>query len=173
MKNRFQNDYERVGAGDYRYVGKFYTLPMDEKKKKKSSLINWIFVLLIGAAEVTAGLLNADSSRILWLMIPYIILFLPTAYMAIGAGTYLSVPVRMEHSAYENSLLRMKRSCIGIMILAGVNIALDGLYIMLNLKSMVHIRAEMCYIGCMVWIIVAGVLFGIAYDRLYTGIQVD
>lgn len=173
MKSRFHNDYERVAAGDYRYVGKFYTLPMDEKGKKKSSRINCIFVLLIAAAEILAGLLNADSSRILWIMIPYIGLFLPTAYMAMGAGAFVTVPLRMEHSAYENSLLRMKRSCIGIMILAGINGALDGLYIMLNLKQGIHIRVEVCYIGCMLGIVAAGVLFGIVYDRLYTGIQVE
>lgn len=173
MKNRFTSDYERIGAGNYRYIGKYFTLPMNEVQKKKAGWWNLVFVGLIFAAVVAAGLVNQDSSRTLWIAIPYFCLFLPVAYMGIGAVSFWQVPLRMEHSAYENSLMQMRRSCKGVILLDIINMFLVGIYLVIHRNHGVQTGREICYLACLFLIFVIGIGYGLLYDRLYSGIIVD
>lgn len=172
IKNKYKDDYKRVDAGMYQYVGKHYTLPMNEKQKKQSGWFHLSVAASFFALEILAGLLNTDSSRTAWIVFPYLFLFLPMAYMALGAYAYRNAPVKMQNSEYQNSLVRLRRSCIAILVLAGINILLDILFIAIHFSA-IQVFREVIYIGCFVSMEILGIFYGKYYDRLYIGIIID
>jgi hypothetical protein len=172
IKNKYKDDYQKTATGRYSYTGKFYTLPFDEKTKEKCAWINLLTAVAFFVLEILAGLLNPDSSRTAWIVFPYFFLLLPTAYMAIGAIAFFGVPLRMERSQYQNSLIRIKRSTLAVLILAVVNLLLDGIYLILHFGE-IHLVLEFLYFGCFAAILILGILYGRGYDRMYAGIVID
>lgn len=172
IKNRYKDDYERLEAGQYQYVGKHFALPMNPKEKKRAGVWNFLTVIAFFALEIGAGLLNADSSRTFWIVFPYLFLFLPTAYMLLGACSFWMAPVRMQHAEYQNSLVRLRRSCIAVLILGGVCILLDILFIALHFSE-IHLLREFFYIFCFIMMEILGILYGKGYDRMYGGLVID
>jgi hypothetical protein len=172
IKNKYKDDYQRIAAGRYSYTGKYYTLPMDEKAKRKSGWVNLGTAAVFFVLEIAAGLLNPDSSRTAWIVFPYFFLFLPMSWMARGAFAYLGAPLKMERSCYQNSVIRMKHSCMAILILSGINAILDVLYIFLNRRE-IRTGLECLYLCCFLCMILTGILYGKNYDRMYGGIVID
>ena len=172
IKNKFKDDYQRIDAGQYRYIGKHFTLPMNKQQKTRTGWINMAAVAVFFVLELIAGLLNPDSSRTAWIVFPYLFLFLPTAYMGIGAFAYFGAPIRMEHSAYQNSLVRLRRSCIAIMVLAAACGLLDLIFLLIH-RAQIHVGRELMYFGCFVLMELVGVCYGKGYDRMYGGIIID
>lgn len=172
IKNKYKDDFERVGAGKYEYTGKFYRLPMNEKRKKQTGMINLAIVICFFVLEIVAGMLNPDSSRTGWIVFPYFFLFLPMAYMALGAFAYLTVPLKMQNSQYQNSLVRLRRSCIAILVLAGINILMDLIYIFIHFSD-IQLYMEIMYLLCFVFMELTGFFYGKIYDRMYGGIVID
>ena len=47
-------------------------------------------------------------------------------------SSYIGAPLQMHQAHYETGLLRMKRSCIGAMVLTGIRAVLDLVYMVLH-----------------------------------------
>lgn len=172
LKNKYKDDYERVDAGQYRYVGRHFTLLVDEKRKKQYAWVNYVVAAAFFALELLAGMLNPDSSRTAWIVFPYMFLFLPMAYMMLGAYAFWGAPLSMQHSEYQNSLVRLRKSCIAILVLGGVNILLDFLFIVIHFSEL-HFYKEIIYLACFVGMEILGIFYGKCYDRMYAGIVID
>lgn len=167
IKNKFSSEYKEEANGKYSYVGSYYTLPINEEEKKKTAIMNFVFFVLFGVLEVAIGMINPDSSRTAWVIFPYIFLFLPIAYFFIGAYTYVGLPVKMEHAAYRGSIVRMRRSAMGIIILAIVNIIADVVFMIIYRNSLNWAR-EIIYCVGLVIILVLAVIFGKRmFDKYY------
>lgn len=121
--------------------------------------------------SVVAGMLNPDSSRTAWIVFPYLFMLLPCAYMLLGAHSFWSAPIQMKRSVYQVSIVRMQRSCWGVIILAIINVILDLVYIGLHWGKLRLIR-EICYCGCLVVVLIIGISFGKYFDRTYTPVQI-
>ncbi|MBQ0000765.1 MAG: hypothetical protein KBT01_04410 [Clostridiales bacterium] len=172
IKNKYKEDYQRIKAGQYEYVGKHYRLPMDEAQKKRTAVWNFAAAAGFFLLELAAGLLNADSSRTAWIVFPYLFMFLPTAYMALGAYAFAGAPIRMEHSAYENSLVRLRRSVIAIMVLGGICILLDLIFIAIHFRE-INLQKELLYILCFTLAELLGLCYGKSYDRRFAGLAIE
>ena len=180
IKNKYKSDYQaspRMDArgrirADYYYTGDYYCLPLDEAAKKKAGTGNLLFGFGMLALIVTAGLLNADSSRIAWITFPYIFLFLPCAYLLFGAFSFLSAGVRMTKPVYDGSLVRMQKSCWGVIILTGINLILDIVFMILN-HAEIHMGKEGLFSVLMAGLLLLGILFGRYYDRTYMPVTVE
>ena len=157
---------------NYNYTDECYCLPLDEAGKKKARLANVLFGLAMLLVTGAAGLINPDSSRTAWIVFPYVFLFLPCAYMLLGAHSFWGAKVRMPKPVYDVSIIRMQRSCWGIIILATVNTVLDVVYIVLHFGTLNRIK-EFCYCGCMILVFIIGMAFGKYFDRTYTPVQVE
>lgn len=172
LRNKYKDDYRRMDAGQYEYTGRYYTLPLKENQKRKAECVNFAAVAGFLLLELAGGILNPDSSRTFWIVFPYLFLFLPTAYMWMGAFAFHTVPVKMQRSGYEKSLVRMRRSCLAVMVLAGIQIFLDLLYIFWHLSD-ICLVTEILYLLCFVSIEILGILYGKKYDRMYSDIEID
>lgn len=155
---------------EYYTSEEYCSLPLDEAEKKKARKVNVLFgsgmLLLTGIA----GTLNPDSSRTAWIVFPYLFLFLPCAYMLFGAHSFWNASVCMHRAVYQVSIIRMQRSCWGVIILAGCNIALDVVYMLLHLGTLNLIR-EVCYCGCLILVLMTGIAFGRYFDKTYVPVQ--
>lgn len=145
-------------------------LPLDENGKKKARVMNVVFGVGMLLVSGIAGMLNPDSSRTAWIVFPYIFLFLPCAYMLLGAHSFWSAPIKMHRAVYQVSIVRMQRSCWGIIILAGLNMLLDIVYIAVHWNTL-HLLKEVCYCSCMGIVLIIGICFGKYFDRTYTPVQ--
>lgn len=180
IKNKYRSEYQataRLTPGgkivqDYYYTGDYYCLPLDEAGKKKTRIMNFLFGLGMLTLVLAAGLINADSSRTIWIVIPYIFLFLPCAYMLIGAGAYWGTPLRMEHAAYNNSIIRMQRSCWGVIVLSIINAILDIVFIVLNHKT-IDMGREVLYCVILVVLMAVGIAFGKYFDKVYVPVTME
>jgi hypothetical protein len=172
LRNKYKDDYQKNKAGLYSYTGRYYTLSMDQKRKQQTGRVNLGVSAAFFALEVAAGLINPDSSRTVWIVLPYFFLFLPMGFLASGALAYLRAPLRMERVAYEHSLVRLRRSCIAVMVLAGVNLLLDAVFLAMH-ASQIHIGREVLYLLCFAAMEALGIFYGKRYDRMYGGLRID
>ena len=180
IKNRFKDDYSQYtrlsGKGrvveDICYTGDYYILPFDKDKKKKTGLVNLGFALALMAVQTAAGMVNQDSSRTFWIVYPYLFVFLPAIYFLIGAVSFWGCPVRMQKVQYETGLARIRRSCVGVVVMAGIGMALELVYILLH-HGDVRMERELLYLLCHGLLLAAGFLYGRCYNRTYSGLIIE
>lgn len=180
MIGKYRDDYEKVtrldGSGklvkDYRYIGDYYVLPFDEHRKAKTAALNLLFSFLFVGLHVAAGIVNASSSHTFWIVFPYFFLFLPEAYMFVGVISYALAPVRMERADYMGSIVRMKHSCMAVLVLAGINMLLD-LFYMIRYHAGIMLGRELFYFGCFAVLAALCVLYGFCYDRMFAGVAME
>lgn len=174
IKNRFKDDYSWTarlnGRGrvvdDICYTGVYYILPLTQEQKKKSNYCNMGFGLLLLAIQLAAGMVNQDSSRTFYIMFPYLFTLLPVFYFLLGAFSYWSDPVKQQKAQYETGLARMKRSAMGSMVMNGISVILDIVYMILHRGNMQTLR-ELIYLGLLIAYIVAAFCYGRYYDKTY------
>ena len=180
IKNPYQKDYQnelkqnRHGLLVTRtsYQGDFYVLPFDEQQKRRTGILNVIWTIALWVIELGMGLINTDSSRTAWIVFPYLFVILPLGYMLYGAVSYIGAPVRMHRAHYETGLLRMKRSCIGAMVLTGIGAVLDLVYMVLH-RGEIRMGMECIYLICHFLFLAVAFFFGKYYDRNYSGILIE
>ena len=156
IKNPYQKDYQnelkqnRHGLLVTRtsYQGDFYVLPFDEQQKRRTGILNVIWTIALWVIELGMGLINPDSSR------------------------YIGAPLRMHRAHYETGLLRMKRSCIGAMVLTGIGAVLDLVYMVLH-RGEIRMGMECIYLICHFLFLAVAFFFGKYYDRNYSGILIE
>lgn len=113
---KYHKDYEKNGK-ELRYVGDIYVLPQ-KTVKRRIVLKNFLFCILYLLLIILAGLVNNIGSRNPFIALPYAFLFLPYAYMVMGSFSSLQLKERMERPAYDRSVGRIFRSCVGILCIS-------------------------------------------------------
>lgn len=174
LKNRYKDEYTNTSYVDANgrvrkstiYNGNFYVLPVTEQQKKRYAWVNLLFALLTAGAFALGGCINPDSSRTAWIVFPYLCMFLPIGYLFIGAVSFFDAHLRMERAAYEGSLLRIMRSCRGILIMTALSALLDVLFIILY-HGRIQLGKELLYLVS--HLLIGGIVigYGILYDRMY------
>lgn len=180
LKNKYKDDYSRFerqnGKGrvveDICYTGDYYILPFEKKQKRRTNLANIGFTGLLWAIQIAAGMVNQDSSRTFWIVYPYLFLYLPLAYLFLGAVTYLEVSLRMQKVHYETGVTRIQRSLKGAMVLSGICIVLGLAYMILHYRE-IQIGRELIYLLCHCLFLSVAFLYARYYNRTYSGIVVE
>lgn len=166
---KYKNDYK--GSGN-EYVGSYYTLPFDKSEKTASGITNLAFAVFFAIAFLVMGMINQPSSRTLYVVLPYMFLFLPTMYFFFGAVRYFNSPVRMQRVDYKKGLVRMKNAARGLLILLGMNVILDIMFIFTHIglypmgREVVYLATHFVFAGLVI-------AYGVLYDRFYKGVQAD
>ncbi|WP_312369825.1 hypothetical protein [Lachnoclostridium sp.] len=100
------------------YHGKYYRIQMDNKKIKKAKWINVIYGLVFFILFTFLGFLNNESSRMLYVVLPYVFLFLPIFYTNMGTIKLLNITGDMTVKEYELTIQRMRKTTLSMLILA-------------------------------------------------------
>lgn len=175
--NKYKDDYKQVQSigldGKLRtvtfYEGSYFELPYDERQFKKNKAICFIFSFLFLLIYLGAGLINPDSSKTAWIVFPYFFLFLPVGFNLLGAFNLVGQKCRMEKAGYEESIIRLKRSSIAILVLSVFNIVLDLIFICINYKE-INFVIEISYILILLMLIASVIAFGVKYDKMFGGV---
>ncbi len=180
IKNYYKDDYSQFtrlnGKGrvvdDVCYIGDYYILPLDKESKKKTNRVNMCFAVLLMLIQIAAGMVNQDSSRTFWIVYPYLFIFLPLAYLFVGAVSYWSDPLKMQKAQYETGLARMRRSCIGAAVLTVISMALDVVYMFLHYAE-IQMGRELLYLFCHILFLAAAFSYGRYYNKTYGGLRIE
>jgi protein-S-isoprenylcysteine O-methyltransferase Ste14 len=114
------------------YHGKYYRIQMDKDKIKKAKWINVIFGIVFFLLFTFLGFLNNESSRIIYVVLPYVLLFLPIFYTNLGTIKLLTISDDMTTKEYEFTIQRMRKTTLSMLILSIACIIGEILYLLRN-----------------------------------------
>ncbi len=120
---------------DIEYTGQYYISHQNKAELFNYKLICLVLTMVGFVVLIGLGFLKTSVSRIFYITIPYICLFLPAFYGLIGAIRLMSSGDKMEHVAYDRSLNRIVKSVAGQMFLCFVTI-IGTIYYFVTDKSM-------------------------------------
>lgn len=129
MLSRYKNWVKNAETPD---EPDFLVLPFSPSQKRKKSIENLLFCLLLLFLQILGGVLNPSSSRTAWIFYPYVIVFLPIVYFFSGAGSFFKLSEKLSRKEWEKSLARCKHSGIVLLVLSVINALLELVYIILN-----------------------------------------
>lgn len=154
------------------YDGSRYELPYDSKELKKNKFICFGFWVTYLALFIVAGCLNQDSSRTIWIAVPYFLIFLPLGFDLIGLYNLSYLKTGFNKTDLNASIIKIKNSTLAIMLISILNIILDGIFIVINFKDIILIK-ELAYMLLMILLIIDVVIFGKNYDRMFGGVTLS
>ena len=100
------------------YHGKYYRFQMDETKLKKVKYTYVIFGLVLFLLFLALGMLNNDASRIVYVVMPYVFLFLPIFYTNMGTIKLLKRNSDMTAKEYNDTVIRLKKTTLSLLVLS-------------------------------------------------------
>lgn len=180
MRNKYKDSYRKTTEIDargrmvdrYVYAGGYYVLPFDEQKKKNTNLINLGFAAFLAVILLLTGMVNQSSSRTFWVVYPYLFIYLPLIYLIIGVIDYLGCGLHIQIDVYDKSIRRIRHSVWGIIIMSGIAVICDVIYLIL-FHGHIELARELIYLAGLVFLVVTGVCYGICYDRMFAGIILE
>ena len=92
---KYGKDY-RKAAGGYEYTGNWYKTALTGDALKKEARFFWICLAVMSVQFVLGLSLNNAGSRILWILLPFVALFLPLFYGWLGSAKLYSIGKRLE-----------------------------------------------------------------------------
>ncbi len=156
----------------FSYKGDLYKLPFDQKKKRQTVAASFLFFLGMTGIWVLQGLVNQASSRVLWVLVPYLFVLLPTLFMGLGTVEYAFSHDPMRRDEYERGLERMKHSAIGAMVLSVIAFVCEIVFLILR-RGTYDLQKELFFALFYPIFLAAGFLFGKFYDRSFSGITIE
>lgn len=157
MKEEF-SDFQLGLTGEYDYKGPYTYVDGENDGVLRIRIACAAFALLIAAAYVVAGMSGAQGATRIYVMIPYIALAIPVAFMI--AGLFYAIPFarKMTPIQFKRGFARMKKASwfsLGLEILCElIEIFFTALVCKKGERS-----GEMAFIGCMALAIVLTTVF--------------
>jgi len=140
------------------YVGKYYICELDEIKLRKFKLYFFTLVLCSGATAIGLGFINNPGSRIMYVALPYVSLFLPLVFGFLGTIRFMTSGNILEQAAYDKSKKRIYRSTVWQIILSGLAFVGDIIFIIIE-KDKEILRKEAVFTAGMLLILVINIVF--------------
>ncbi len=94
------------------YVGRYYVCQLSEADHKRYKLYFLTLTLCSSATAIGLGFLNNSGSRVAYIALPYVSLFLPLFYMVMGTVGFIVSGNKLEQAAYDRIKIRLRRSTI-------------------------------------------------------------
>ncbi|MCR5657633.1 MAG: hypothetical protein K6G06_09250 [Butyrivibrio sp.] len=177
LHNPYKGDYEHVPEMDKKgrfrdrffYAGDLYVLPFDENLKKKTYLPCGLFYIAMMAAIILEGCINQTSSRTLWVVLPYMIQFLPALFFLLGLVEYIGATPRMTRQQYDKGIGRMHFCGVAVIVLAAISALCEVIYLILR-RGQYDIKSELIYLAMHVPVVLVAIAFGKYYNKHFSGI---
>jgi hypothetical protein len=138
------------------YRGKFYICMLSSKKLSRVKLYLLALVLCSGATVMGAGFLNTPSSRVAYVALPYVSLFLPIAYSIMGTVGFIKSSNKLKHAEYLETKVRIFRSSIWQIVLSSLTLIGEICFILFKAKQ--EILKETIFVSLMVLIITLNII---------------
>ena len=153
FSDRYKKEYDHRPVKDdkgrfrdeFYYKGEVHRIGLSKEEKKKAGLRclgTGILQLVLAALP---GLVDHPSSRILWVTLPYVCIFLPCFFYIFGASEYLGNGMELSHRQYDHSIGRMGNASLVIAIIAIVSMLADLVWLLRHFDP-----AELLYMAAFV-----------------------
>ena len=180
LHNPYKGDFDHAPEVDKKgrfrdrffYVGDIYVLPYDETEKKKTYVPCILFGIGMFLATILPGMVNQSSSHTLWVVLPYMIQFLPVLFFLIGVVEYIGATPRMTKPQYDKGIGRMHFCSAALIVLSVISALCDVLYMILR-RGEYDITREIIYLLLHIPVILAAFLFGRYYNKKFSAITVE
>ena len=94
---KYGKDYRKAEDG-YEYIGSWYKTSLTGDALKKEARFFWICLAVMSVQFVLGLSLNNAGSRILWILLPFVALFLPLLYGWMGSAKLYGIGKRLENA---------------------------------------------------------------------------
>lgn len=110
------------------YIGSYYTpdMPLNEERKLKVLLL--FTSIIMAVLFICMGFLNNDGSRVFYVVMPYVLQFLPISFMIVSTLSFYPKN-KLTEIQYEKTFTRIRTSCTGILILSFASILGEIIFI--------------------------------------------
>jgi len=113
------------------YVGNYYSYTLNKDKMKFFRIINLVIALSMGILFFVCGMQTFAAQHFVPVIMPYAISIIPVSYNITGAIWQFFVKERMTRKEKDSSYQRMVHSCIGIIVLYGIIVLSDTVYLLI------------------------------------------
>ena len=97
---KYGKDYRKAADG-YEYIGSWYKTALTGDALKKEARFFWICLAVMSVQFVLGLSLNNAGSRILWILLPFVALFLQLLYGWMGSVKLYGIGKRLENARVE------------------------------------------------------------------------
>ena len=145
------------------YQGSLYLNDLSPVLKKHLTVSGFMISFLTMWMFFVSGFFDNGGSHCLYVMIPYICIFLPAVYFILSAFNVWQAPAQLTREQYDKSFGRMKRMPKIIIILSGLSVLCDILFMLLNRNS-IFLENELLFSGFL--LLIAGMnLFFLKFNK--------
>lgn len=140
------------------YHGKYYHIQMNERDIKKAKWINVVYGIIFILLFAFLGFLNSEGSKIIYIVLPYVFLFLPIFYTNMGTIKLLNISRDMTSKEYDFTITRMKKTTLSLLILS-ISCALGEILYLVSNKISDITSKEYIFLSGILMIVCFSILF--------------
>lgn len=140
------------------YIGKYYICQLDERKLRVFKLLYFALVLCSGAAAIGIGFIDNPGSRVLYVALPYVSLFLPIVFSLLGTIGFMTAGNKLEQAAYDRTKIRLYRSTVWQIILSGMAFIGDMIFIISEKDKDLFLK-EAAFAASMLLVLILNIIF--------------
>ncbi|CRZ35141.1 hypothetical protein DFR55_1048 [Herbinix hemicellulosilytica] len=140
------------------YIGKYYICQLDESKLKKIKLYFFALVLCSDATAIGIGFINNPGSRVLYVALPYVGLFLPIVFCFMGTVRFIREGNILEQAAYDKTKKRIFSSTVWQIILSSMTFVGDVILI-INENDNGILKYEWMFAVSMLLVLIINIVF--------------
>lgn len=155
---KYREAYVDNGNGGYKYTGEYYRFDMPGEKVRR---MKWIYSALALSSVILfmiAGFINNQGSRVIYVVLPYVVLMLPIAFMLWDVMQIVLLKNDMTQKQYDKSVGQLKRVTVGAAGLSFIASAGDIVYMVSGI-SQEHLGREILFLFLVMLLGVLNIIF--------------
>lgn len=180
MSKKYKNDYEfkeikkEDGTIEEQivYTGQYYLCDMSTVQRRHLVISGFVISIFTMWMFFVSGFFDNAGSRCIYVMLPYICVFLPAVYFILGAFNVWQAPAQLTNEKYDKSYGRVKRMPMFIIIIAAVAAVCDVIFMLLN-RSRIIKENELLFFSFLIMIIALNAFFLKANKNSFSCIKIQ
>lgn len=163
---KYNEFYTPSADGKYMYTGKFMSFDLPPEGLKRLKVMYCVFTAAITVLFAVAGFGQYESGRVIYVALPFVINFLPIAFMISDVFKIVTGPAKMTLRQYDRSVVQLSGSTTAVIVFSIIAAAGDILYISLG-GSGEKTAPEAGFIACCLLMAFASAVFKKLQKRVH------
>ena len=152
------------------YVRRYYICQLSTADFKRFKFYYFTLTLCSGATAMGVGFLNNPGSRIAYVALPYVSIFLPIVFMVMGTIGFIYSSNKLEQAAYDKTKTRIHRSTIWQIVLSSLAGIGNIIYTLIK-GSVDDLLKNWVFTGGMLLILAINIVFLQLQKRVTYGVE--
>lgn len=122
--------YTPAEGGGYNYIGSYWRYELAPAALRRMKLAYAGFTLVLALLFITGGVCDFASSRVAYVVLPFVGNFLPLAFMVGDVVRIAAAPEKMTVRQYERGVLQLRRCTVAVAVLSVISAVGDIVFIL-------------------------------------------